>query len=39
MQIKPIEDNRNQMAKAFPNAVTESEAISDGCEEGAITDL
>ena len=30
---------RNQMAKAFPNAVTESEAISDHCEEGAVTDL
>ena len=29
MQMKPIEDNRNQMAKASPNAVTESEAILD----------
>lgn len=29
MQIKPIEDDRNQMAKAIPNAVTESKAILD----------
>lgn len=30
MQMKPIEDDRNHMAKTFPNAVTEREAVLYG---------
>lgn len=27
MQMKPIEDDRNQMTKTFPHAVTETKAV------------